>query len=44
MTGEPLFRAEADVQLPNGVDEDQVRERLERIASDLVADLVLGRD
>lgn len=42
MTGEAMFEANADVVLPDALDEASVRERLEEIANDLVVDLLVA--
>jgi len=41
MSGEPLFRARARLQLPRGVTLDSLREELEKIADELMVDLTL---
>ncbi len=42
MSGEPMFEANADVVLPNGLSEIQVRDTLEDIAHDLVVELLVS--
>ncbi len=39
MSGEAMFEANADVILPEGLDEARVRDRLEELANDLVVEL-----
>jgi glycine cleavage system regulatory protein len=41
MTGEPLFRAEAELAPPDGVEIEAIRGRLERIADELMVDISL---
>jgi glycine cleavage system regulatory protein len=41
MSGETLFRAEAELALPPGVALDAIRARLERIADELMVDVHL---
>ncbi len=41
MSGERMFRAETDIILPPGVDEDDLRDALESLAGDLMAELEL---
>lgn len=41
MSGEPLFRATADLRLPPGLEADALRKQLEGIAHDLMVDLRL---
>ena len=41
MSGEMLFRADARVKVPAGLDAEQLRERLERLASDLTVEIKL---
>ena len=42
MSGELMFRAEAQLRLPTGLSFDKLQERLEQVANDLVVDLRLG--
>jgi len=42
MSGEPLFRARAQLRLPESVSVEDVSAALEKIADDLMADLTLG--
>ena len=42
MSGGKLFTAEARVLLPEGLDTDALRDRLERIAEDIMVDIDLG--
>ena len=42
MSGELMFRAEAQLRLPAELSFDELQERLERVANDLVVDLRLG--
>lgn len=42
MSGEAMFEASADVVLPSGLSETQVRDRLEDIAHDLVVELLVA--
>lgn len=42
MTGETLFTARATLQLPASCDTLRVRQRLEKIASDLIVDITLA--
>src|SRR4051812_40839137 len=44
MSGEMLFRAEARVKVPAGVDAHGLRGRLQRLASDLTVDIRLGEE
>ncbi len=44
MSGEAMFEANADVVLPAGLDEAQVRDTLEDIAHDLVVELLVASD
>ena len=39
MTGENMFSAEADIQLPDGLELDELCQKLESIASDLMIDI-----
>lgn len=41
MTGEPMFSAEADIVLPEGLDMSELCERLEAVAGDLMVDIKL---
>ena len=41
MGGEPMFSAHADVVLPDDLDTNDLREALERIASDIMVDIEL---
>jgi glycine cleavage system regulatory protein len=41
MSGESLFRANAQLRLPEGADVDELRGKLEAIATDLMVDLTL---
>ena len=41
MTGEPLFRAEAELAPPEDVDLDRIRDALERLADELMVDVNL---
>ncbi|MBX3435589.1 MAG: ACT domain-containing protein [Pirellulales bacterium] len=40
-TGQPLFRAAAQLRLPAGLDRETLREALEQVAADLVVDVEL---
>jgi glycine cleavage system regulatory protein len=40
-TGQPIFRAEADLRLPPGVSEAALRDGLEAVAADLMVDISL---
>ena len=42
MSGQMLFTATAQLRLPSGISEDDLRERLEQLAQDLVVDITLG--
>jgi glycine cleavage system regulatory protein len=42
MSGEPLFKAAARLQLPEGCDVAALKNRLEKIAADLLVDVSLG--
>jgi glycine cleavage system regulatory protein len=42
MSGEPLFKVAARLQLPEGCDLAALKTRLEKIASDLLVDVSLG--
>ncbi|GGC09638.1 hypothetical protein GCM10011352_40110 [Marinobacterium zhoushanense] len=42
MSGELLFKASAELQVPTPVDLDELQERLEAIASDLMVDITLN--
>lgn len=42
MSGEPLFKAAARLQLPAGCDVAALKNRLEKIAADLLVDVSLG--
>ena len=42
-SGEPLFRAEAKVTLPQGVDQDKVQAALEGISGDVMVDFTVRR-
>ncbi|MGM0632018.1 MAG: glycine cleavage system protein R [Pseudomonadota bacterium] len=44
MSAELLFRARADLQVPSGIDMDDLREALERIADDLIVEISLHVD
>jgi glycine cleavage system regulatory protein len=44
MSGEMLFRAEARVKVPEGVDAHELRGRLQRLASDLTVEIRLGEE
>jgi glycine cleavage system regulatory protein len=44
VTGEPLFRARAALQLPPGVTVESLRRDLEGVANDLMVDLTLGAE
>jgi glycine cleavage system regulatory protein len=44
MSGEMLFRAEARVKVPAGVDAHGLRGRLERLASDLTVEIRLDQE
>jgi len=44
MSGEMLFRADARVKVPAGLDADHLRDRLERLASDLTVEIRLEED
>ena len=41
MSGEPLFKARARISLPETCDAAQVRQKLEKIAADLIAEITL---
>ena len=41
VTGEPLFRAEAELAPPDGVDVDRIRDALEDLADELMVDVNL---
>ena len=41
MSGEPLFRAEAELAPPEDVDLDRIRDALERLADELMVDVSL---
>ena len=43
MSGESLFRANARLQIPEDVSLDDLRVDLERIASDLMVDITIGK-
>lgn len=43
MSGETLFKASARLQLPEGCDLDALKKDLEKIAADLLVDVVLGK-
>ncbi len=42
MSGKQLFKASARLRVPPGVDVDELRQALERIAGDLIVDIALG--
>ncbi|HET6438946.1 MAG TPA: ACT domain-containing protein [Anaeromyxobacter sp.] len=42
MSGELLFRSQARVTVPSGTDPDQLRERLEQLAGDLMVQITLA--
>lgn len=42
MTGESMFRARARVNLPQGIDADELRDSLERLAQDLMVEIRLA--
>ncbi len=42
MTAEPLFEAEASIQVPEGFDVDELCEKLDEIANDLAIDISLN--
>ena len=42
-SGEPLFRAEARVTLPNGVDQDEVQTALEAISGEVMVDFTVSK-
>ena len=42
MSGQMLFTATAQLRLPPGTSEDDLREQLEQLAQDLVVDITLG--
>ncbi|QGN53745.1 glycine cleavage system protein R [Novosphingobium sp. Gsoil 351] len=42
-SGEPLFRAQARVTLPDGVDQDEVQEALEAISGDVMVDFTVRK-
>lgn len=44
MSGEAMFEAKADILLPEGLDEGQLRETLEDLAHDLVVELHVASD
>lgn len=44
MSGETLFKAEARLRIPEGMPVEELREDLERIASDLMVDIVIEAD
>ena len=41
MSGEPLFRARANLRVPNSVPLEELRETLEKIANEMMVDLSL---
>jgi glycine cleavage system regulatory protein len=43
MTGEPLFKAEVEVEAPNNVDFDTLNEQLEKICTQLDIELTLSK-
>ena len=42
MSGESLFKARAKLRLPDSADVDQIRQKLEKIGSDLIVDVSFG--
>jgi glycine cleavage system regulatory protein len=44
MSGEPLFRARARVQVPSTVSPDELRRQLERLAGELMVDLTFEEE
>jgi glycine cleavage system regulatory protein len=42
MTGETLFKARAKLRVPDSADIEQIRQSLERIASDLIVDVLFA--
>ncbi|MFN0264994.1 glycine cleavage system protein R [Tepidamorphus sp. 3E244] len=44
MSGTPLFAAQADIVLPDGLEADELHDKLERIAADLVTELEFKLD
>ena len=40
-TGETMFHAMAELHLPDGVSQDQVKEALERLADEIMVDLII---
>lgn len=42
-SGEPLFRAEAKVTLPDGIDQDEVQAALEAISGDVMVDFTVRK-
>ncbi|MCP4790324.1 MAG: glycine cleavage system protein R [Gammaproteobacteria bacterium] len=42
MSGEPMFVASAELQLPQGLDADRVRDALEDLSDDLMVDMALA--
>jgi glycine cleavage system regulatory protein len=42
-SGEPLFRAEARVTLPNGLDQDEVQTALETISGEVMVDFTVSK-
>jgi glycine cleavage system regulatory protein len=43
MSGEPMFQARARLGIPQGCDTGAVRRDLEKIASDLMVDMIFGK-
>jgi glycine cleavage system regulatory protein len=41
MTGETLFKAQAKLRIPTGIDSVEIRRKLEKIAEDLIVEIKL---